>query len=73
MGKLFRKYYVCPHCGKAISGEKRIYFSCPRCGNAICRKRDIKDLKDKHCGNCGYDLSSAKKRAMALLTEEERA
>ncbi len=73
MKKLFKKYYACPHCGRAISGEKRSYFACPNCGSAICRKKDIKSYKDKHCGNCGYDLSSAKKRALALLREEERA
>lgn len=73
MGQFFKKYYSCPHCGRAISGEKRIYFSCPNCGNALCRKKDLKSFKGKYCGNCGYDLSSAKKRAAALLREEREA
>jgi hypothetical protein len=41
------------------------------CGNAVCRKKEIKDFDDKYCTNCGYDLSSAIKKAKALLKEEE--
>ena len=72
MGKLFKKFYTCPHCGNAIAGEKRRYFTCPDCGVALCRAKDIKDFKDKYCHDCGCDLSSAKKRAVALLKVEER-
>lgn len=71
MGKLFRKFYACPKCGNAISKEKRSYFACPNCGRALCRKKDIRNFSDKYCGNCGYDLSSTIKMAMALLKEEE--
>jgi len=69
---LFKKFYTCPSCGNAISGEKRQYLACPNCGAALCRKKDIKDFDNTYCGNCGYNLSSVKKRVMALLKEKER-
>ena len=69
--KLFKKYYTCTSCGKAICGTKRTFFACPMCGNAVSKKKEIKDFDDKYCTNCGYDLSSAIKKAKALLKEEE--
>ena len=71
MKKLFKKFYTYPNCGNAISKEKRIYFACPNCGKALCRKKDIRKFSDKYCRNCGYDLSSTIKKAIALLKEAE--
>lgn len=65
----FKEFYTCPRCGKAISGEKKEFFVCPSCGRALCQKKDLKQFDDKFCGNCGHELASAKKEALALAKE----
>ena len=67
----FKEFYACPHCGRAICGEKRSYFVCPNCENALCKKEDLKDFTDNYCGNYGFELASAKKEALALVAEED--
>ncbi|MCI9537121.1 MAG: hypothetical protein HFG35_02360 [Eubacterium sp.] len=66
----FKEFYACPSCGRAISGEKQKYFVCPVCGRALCREQDFKDFDDNYCGNCGSELASAKKEALALARED---
>lgn len=66
----FIEFYTCPGCGKAISGEKKEFFVCPSCGRALCQKKDLKQFDNNFCGNCGYELTSAKKEALALVGED---
>lgn len=61
----FKKFYTCPSCGKAISGEKTEYFTCPDCGRALCRRENLEDFTDNFCGHCGADVASAKAEALA--------
>lgn len=70
--RVFKKFYACPHCGRAICGEKREYFVCPDCGNALCLKEDVENFTDNYCGNCGCKLDSAKKEASALSQKENQ-
>lgn len=65
----FRKFYRCPH-GGLISLEMVSAFVCPNCGSPICSKAELKTLPNKHCGKCGYEITSAKEEAMALVLEE---
>lgn len=67
---MFKEFFSCPKCGRAICGEKKIYFVCPKCGSALCKKNELKDFKNNYCGNCGHDLASAKKEALTLADEE---
>lgn len=67
---MFEKFYSCPNCGMAISGEKISYFVCPNCGRALCRKENLKKFDNNYCGHCGHELASAKKEALALVDEE---
>ena len=66
----FKEFYTCPSCGRAISGEKKEFFVCPNCGRALCQKKDLKQFDDNFCGNCGHELASAKKEALALAGED---
>lgn len=64
---LLKKFYTCPNCGTAISGEKKEFFACPDCGSALCSKEELRNFKHNYCGNCGYELTSAKEEALALV------
>lgn len=67
----FKEFYTCPNCGNAISGEKKEFFVCPNCGSALCQKKDLKSFAHNYCGNCGQELTSAKKEALSALEREE--
>lgn len=62
----FKEFYTCPSCGSAISGEKKRYIICPNCGSALCPEEKLPEFDDNYCGNCGYEIASAKKESMAL-------
>lgn len=66
----FKMLYACPSCGRAIAGEQRSFFVCPKCGRALCRENEIRDFDDNYCGNCGAEITSAKKEALALAWEK---
>lgn len=66
----FKEFYACPGCGRAISGEKREYFVCSNCGRALCKAEELSKFDDNYCGNCGHEIASAKKEALALAKEE---
>lgn len=68
---LFGKYFTCPGCGRAIAGEMETYFICPNCGKAICKENEVEKLDYDYCINCGYEITSAKKKALALVVEED--
>lgn len=65
-----KEFYACPGCGRAISEEKRRYFVCPNCGRALCQETQLSEFGDNYCGNCGHELASAKKEALALAKED---
>jgi len=67
---LFGKFFTCPQCGRAITGEMKTYFTCPRCGKALCRESELGNFKGDYCVNCGYEITSAKRRALALVAKE---
>lgn len=67
---LFGKFFSCPQCGRAIAGEMETYFTCPRCGKALCKESELENLDYDYCTNCGYEITSAKEKALALVTEE---
>ena len=64
---LFGKFFTCPQCGRAITGEMKTYFTCPQCGKALCRESE---LNYDPCVNCGYEITSAKRKALALVAKE---
>jgi predicted RNA-binding Zn-ribbon protein involved in translation (DUF1610 family) len=63
----FKEFYVCSKCGGAVCGDKREFFVCPNCGRALCGREEIGGFTDNYCGNCGYELTSAKKESLALV------
>lgn len=67
---LFGNFFSCPQCGRAIVGEMRKYFICSRCGRALCGESELESFDENYCGNCGYELTSAKEKALALLKED---
>lgn len=67
---LFGQFFSCPQCGRAIVGDMRKYFICPRCGRALCKESEVGNFDEKYCGNCGYEITSAKGKALALLKED---
>ncbi len=62
----FKEFYACPNCGRLISKEKKKYFVCPNCEKALCPEEKLPEFDDNYCGNCGCEIASAKKEAMAL-------
>lgn len=67
--KYLKEFYICPDCGRAISGEKKKYFVCPNCGRALCPEEKLSEFADNYCGKCGCEIVSAKKEAVALTGE----
>jgi len=61
----FKEFYACPSCGRAIAGDKISYFTCPNCGRALCKEERLSDFDDNFCGNCGYEIASAREEALA--------
>lgn len=47
------------------------FFVCPNCGRVLCGKEDIENFTNNYCGNCGYELASAKEEALALAKKED--
>ncbi|MCM1217546.1 MAG: hypothetical protein NC331_14030 [Lachnospiraceae bacterium] len=62
---VFKEFHTCPSCGRAIGGEKKTFFTCQSCGKALCEESRLAGFGDKHCGNCGTEIASAKKMALA--------
>ncbi len=67
-----KKFYDCPNCGRAISGEKRSYFVCPECGKTLCEESKLADFNDKYCGNCGTKITSARDEVLALVMVSDK-
>lgn len=68
--ELIKEFYACPSCGRAIIAEKKKYFICQNCGRALCAEEKLPEFDDNYCGNCGHELTSAKKQALALVEKE---
>lgn len=70
MGNI-KEFYACPSCGRAIVSEKKRFFVCPECNRALCAESKLADFTDKYCGNCGADITNARKEALALVNEDK--
>ena len=66
----FGRFFTCPGCGRAITGEMETYFTCPKCGKAVCKERELEKLENDYCTNCGYEITNAKKKALELVEED---
>jgi len=62
---LFKEFVTCPHCGRIICSSKKRYFTCWSCGRALCEEGRLDKFTDNYCGNCGAEVASAKKQALA--------
>ncbi len=63
--QFIKEFQTCPRCGRIIGSNKMNYFVCQKCGRALCTESELAQFDDNYCGNCGADITSAKKLALA--------